>query len=367
MNYVGKWELFSLTFIFIIGNAGLYSLGVDRAKEDAWLAILLAMFFSYLLVFIYAKLQSLFPESSLSDIIISLLGKKLGIILIILYVMYFIYIIILNFNLHIEFIQIYLLQRSSMVVLFILLMFNMVYMILKGFEVMARVSEIVTVLFIIFLIVIYIMLFFSGAVDFKRLEPVLAGGFKPLWEVAVPELMIFPFGDMVIFLGLWRMVKSKKSILKFSLLGMTLAGLVLSFSIAVMVAVLGAKLAASINIANMALSQMIDVGFIKNTDAVVIIFLLSSGFYKMVLFLYASISLVTDTFKVRKSLITILFALLLLILLYAPFTGVPFHHWIARLDNQTLRKIKYMHVIFQMVIPIILLLIAWFENLIKVK
>ncbi|AGB40997.1 spore germination protein, amino acid permease [Halobacteroides halobius DSM 5150] len=363
MQVIGGQALFFLVLIFVIGNTGLYALGVQLAKQDAWIALLLAMFSSYILLWIYVKLQNYYPEDNLAQIIIKITGKWLGYSLILLYSAYFFYISLLNLSMYTEFIQVYLIQGVAKSVISFLLIFNFTYLIFSGVEVIARVSELITPFIIFAIVIVYILVFSSGAVDFKRLQPVLSNGIQPIIEVTIPELIIFPFGDLVLFLMFWKYVNDKKSIFKISFWGMTIAGLIITFAVIIILAVLGVNLAIRAYVPNMLVSQMIQIKWLANIDVIIVLIILLLGFYKMVPFFYGSVAIVATGFKFdNKVFISILYGLLLLIFSYAPFTGFPFHRWINSFGPRIERFMEYMHVLFQMIIPTILLVVTWLKK-----
>ncbi|WP_027340137.1 GerAB/ArcD/ProY family transporter [Halonatronum saccharophilum] len=363
MKKIGNIELFCLVFIFTIGNVGLYALGVDVAEQDAWIAMLVAMVVSYGLLWIYIKLQSCFPQDNLADIIIKLLGKVVGIPLICLYCLYFLYITLLNISLHIEFVQLFLIPRTPVIMIYILAMINVLYIIFSGIEVISRVAIFSAISFVLFIIIIYTMVFASGVVNITNIQPILGRGLGPVLDAAIPDLMIFPFADMVMFLTIWRYVNDKRAIFKLSIAGMTLGGIIISLSLFIMVATLGVRLSNILTYANMKVSDVIDIGVINNVDIIVVTFLLTSGFFKVVLFLYGAISLLECGFKINNK-VGIIFPLtiLLAILIYVPFFGGLFHHWIMHLPQDITEIIKYVHVSFQMIIPTLLLMIAWVKS-----
>jgi len=83
--------------LFEIGSTTLFSLGI-KAKQDAWLVVIIAMLTGFGLLWIYTELQKNFPDKNLVGIIIALIGKPLGIPLAFLYAYYFIESSVLNFS-----------------------------------------------------------------------------------------------------------------------------------------------------------------------------------------------------------------------------------------------------------------------------
>ncbi|TDX52380.1 GerAB/ArcD/ProY family transporter [Orenia marismortui] len=363
---IGKIELFSLTLLFIIGNTGLYALGVDIAKQDAWISILLAMLLSYILLWIYLKLQSYFPNDNLALMIIKSVEKPIAYTLVIFYSIYFFYIALLNFSMFVEFIRFYLLPQTSKLTISVLLLINIFYINSLGIEVIARLAGLMAPLFILFVIIIYSLIFSSGIVNFQNLQPFLGNGITAVVDAAIPELLIFPFADMVLLLMIWEYVKIKKSISQISFLAMTLGGVIITFALIIIIGVLGVNWATIANVANMAVSQLINIGYLKNIDVIIVIVLFLLGFFKMIPFLFGSISLVNSLLNLHNNIwVNTIFSIFLLIFNYAPFTGVEFYSWINSFDRRTERIMEYIHISFQMLIPTFLLIITWLKRIRK--
>ncbi|MGV2503214.1 GerAB/ArcD/ProY family transporter, partial [Priestia megaterium] len=73
-------QLFILMVLFEMGSALLVSRAI-RAKQDAWLAILRGMIFSFVLFFVYHKLYTYYPDLLPTEYMQKILGKVLGTIL----------------------------------------------------------------------------------------------------------------------------------------------------------------------------------------------------------------------------------------------------------------------------------------------
>ncbi|MHC8965752.1 GerAB/ArcD/ProY family transporter, partial [Priestia aryabhattai] len=77
-------QLFILMVLFELGTSLLLPIAMD-AKQDAWLAILLGMVFSFVLFLIYHKLYSYYPDLLPTEYMQKILGKAIGSVLAFLY------------------------------------------------------------------------------------------------------------------------------------------------------------------------------------------------------------------------------------------------------------------------------------------
>ncbi len=85
---ISKWQMFCLMILFEIGSTTVFGLGLD-AKQDAWISIILAMLFGFVLIWIYTEIQKYYPNNNLTDILINVYGKCIAIPLILLYALEF--------------------------------------------------------------------------------------------------------------------------------------------------------------------------------------------------------------------------------------------------------------------------------------
>ncbi|WP_285440682.1 GerAB/ArcD/ProY family transporter [Clostridium autoethanogenum] len=65
----------------------------------------------------------------------------------------------------------------------------------------------------IFMLSIYILIYISRDVDFKKLTPVLGNDIKPILQT-LPSVVMFPFGEIFIFLMYWHYFNDKSSVRK---------------------------------------------------------------------------------------------------------------------------------------------------------
>ena len=142
MIKVSKYQFFTLMFIFEVGSTTLFALGI-AAKQDAWIVILVALLIGLVFIWIYTELQNLFPSKNYVEIIIAILGKKIGIPLALLYAAYWLWPAARNLREFGELISMTLLPETPLsVILFIFILISL-YALLKGVEVIARTSEII--------------------------------------------------------------------------------------------------------------------------------------------------------------------------------------------------------------------------------
>src|SRR5213080_4928884 len=87
---INAYQLFVLIFLFEMGSAILVGLG-GEAGRDAWMAILLGLAAGVCLFFVYYRLYLFYPDLPLTSYLQKIIGKWLGRLFGVFYIVYFIY------------------------------------------------------------------------------------------------------------------------------------------------------------------------------------------------------------------------------------------------------------------------------------
>ena len=208
---ISKWQLYCLMMLFEIGSTTVFGLGID-AKQDAWIAILIAMLCGFVLIWVFTEIQKYYPDKNFVDILIAVLGKWIAVPLILLYALQFFWISTLNFREFGELVSMILLPSIHLSIILAIFMLTTVYILCLGYEVLARLGEIMYPLVVFFILIVFILIGFSGEVDFTRLQPILGNGLKPVLKASIPSIVNFPFGEMIVFLMFWHYANEKQSV-----------------------------------------------------------------------------------------------------------------------------------------------------------
>lgn len=338
--------------IFEIGSTTLFALGI-KAKQDAWLVILLAMLMGLALVWIYTELQGAFPDKNFAEIIIIILGKWLGTPLALLYAIYWLWPAARNLREFGELIVLASLNNTPLVVILITFMLTSIYVLSLGNRILARTSEIFMPIIIVYIISIYILLILSKEVKLSSLLPIMPDGIKPILKEAYPNVAAFPFGEIFIFSMYWCYVDDKKSVRRSTVTAVILTGVLLALTLVCYITVLGVGQTAISTIPLVDLIKMINIGeFFSNLDIIAISIMFLGGFYKMTLLYNGFTSVLATVFKIKnyKVLLVVTGAFLLWVAIaFEP--SYTYHKWMTPFDT------NYFYTAFLHVIPLLLLLI----------
>lgn len=361
MVRISPKQLFALIVLYEIGSTTLYALGI-KAKQDAWISFLIGMLGGLILTWILLELQKNFPEKNLVEIIIALLGKWIGVPLVILYFFYFQMICSFVFREFGEVMIITFLPKTPISVVLTIYMLVVVYIIFLGLEVLGRMSEILLPIVLFFLVLVYMLIYFSGEVHFSDLQPVLGEGLPTIFEASF-RILVFPFGEMCLFMMYWKYVQPKHAIRKTTFWAVVISGLLLTYSTITFITVLGPEYAGNATIPLLNVIKLINIGdILTHMDALGVMMIFMGGLFKMVLLLYASILILCYLINVRNqkwfivivSLYTLLFGIFY-------FTSHMYHHWLGGLDMFDGK----IHPIFAWVFPPLLLVLCWIQKLKK--
>jgi spore germination protein KB len=187
----------------------------------------------------------------------------------------------------------------------------------------------------------------------------LENGWKPVLQTAFPLTFTFPFGEMIVFTMLLPYVKQPKASVKIGLLGILIAGIVLSLVMVLNISVLGVYRASIEQFPLLTTMGAIEVAeVIQRFDAIALSALIIGGFIKILLFFYAGIHGIRDLFamKQRKQTRYMLSIFAPLIALYsvAMAPSVPEH-----IDVGLKQVPYYLHIPMQTGIPVLLAMIAF--------
>jgi spore germination protein KB len=353
VEYIGRFQLFSLIVLQQIGSTTLFARGIE-AKQDAWIAVLLGMMMGFIMMWVYTGIQIGYPDKNFPEILIAVLGKWIAKPLILLYALHFLISSTFNLREFSELITITILPKTPISVLIVIVMLTAVYAIASGIEVFARTAEFSLPIFLVFLVLIYILTFASGIVDFSRLKPVLENGWKPVFQAAFPGIVDFPSGEAAVFLMYWNFVKNKDSIRKVAFTAMGISGLFVVISVIIMISVLGVRITSGLWIPLFEVIKLIYVGdFVTNLDSIGVIFMLLGGFFKMTLYLYGGVMCLQFLFKQKYQIWTILLSSIFTAafsIFYFP--NLSFHRRVG-LNFHT----PYIITTYMIIIPLLLFLI----------
>jgi spore germination protein KB len=355
---INPYQLFVLIVLFEMGSALVVALATD-AKQDGWITLLLGMSGGIIIFFIYYRLFKFYPDIPLTSYVQKIIGKFLGRILAFMYIIYFIYIaarVLREFG---ELLTTTIYASTPLLIINALMILTIMYSIHKGFEVIARVGELFFIMVYILAILGFLLVAFSGLIHLENLRPILENGLMPVIKVAVAQTITYPFGEMIVFTMLLPFLNDKKKAKTVCITGMVLSGINITISAVINVATLGVDLYARSPFPLLNTVGKIEIGnFIQRLDVFFMLYLMVGGFFKITIYFYAAVMGAADIFRFKDQK-----KLCLPIGMMILFSSLAIASNYAEHTKEGLRFITiYLHYPFQIMIPMMLLVIAFFRN-----
>ncbi|KAB8137546.1 GerAB/ArcD/ProY family transporter [Gracilibacillus oryzae] len=327
MNHITNIQLFALIVIFEVGSTTLFALGIG-AKQNAWVVVLCAYLCSLLLIWAYTQIPKYYPHKNFAFILDDTLGKALAKPLLLLFGLYFLNQTMHNFYEFGALINMTALPHTPLSFILYVFIIVIIYILILGIEVLTRSIEIVFPFFILVLIAIYFLNLLTGEFEWNNLQPILGNGITPVLK-EVPNVLSFPFGEMIVFLTFWHFVKDPNSIRRTTYIAVSFSTLLLLTSLLVILAVLGPKLASHTEIPLLETLLSIHIGMIfTNLDSIGVFIMFIGGFFKTAIHFYGFCLAITWLLNKQKpNWIIVVAGLLLPVLSLMRFESLNDQRW----------------------------------------
>lgn len=355
---ISAYQFFILIIFFELGTALFLPVGIT-AKQDIWLALLVGMAGGFCLYLVYYGLYSYYPEIPLTEYAQKILGKALGRILAFLYVLYFMYLaarVVRDFG---ELLVIIFFPDTPLFIVNFLLVLVIMYTVSKGIEVLARTGEILFPLVIFIFLSGLLLISVTGIIQLENIKPVLEEGYLRVLKTAFTETLYFPFGEVLVFAMILPYLNRPKKAKQTGLFALGISGLVLALTKGINASVLGVNLVQRSDFPLLSAIQTIEVaGFLERLDIFFLLTTLITVFFKVSVYFYAAVTGAANLFAIKKSSqLVYQFGAVLLFLSITMASNYPEH------IREGLHVVPmYMHLPFQVIIPILFLIIAFFKN-----
>ncbi|ALC82297.1 MULTISPECIES: GerAB/ArcD/ProY family transporter [Bacillus] len=347
-------QLFALMFMFNMGTSLIVAYGIV-ARKDAWLAILLGMCGGMILFSIYYYLFRQYPNLPLTGYARKILGKYLGWIVGLVYIVYFYYIAARNVRDFGGLLISSTLQETPLVAINLLLVLLMCYVVHHGIEVIGRTAEVFIVILFLFGLAGNLFILVSGNIDINNLQPFLENGWTPIIETFLLDTTPFPFGEMIVFTMLLPYLNRGGLVKNVWLISIVSSGLILCWTSSLNIAVLGVDTAERATFPTLSTVSTVNLlEFIQRLDAIVVFTMLITVFFKTSIFMYGAVIGVVDLFRLKDYQQILLPSGIIIIFLSLAMASNFTEH--LEKGRETLRY--YIHIPLFIIIPLFLLLVA---------
>ncbi|MGG0419557.1 GerAB/ArcD/ProY family transporter [Priestia aryabhattai] len=351
-------QLFVLMVLYELGSALLVPLAIG-AKQDAWLAILLGMLGSLALFLVYHKLYTYYPSLLPTEYMQKILGKLLGTVFAFVYVLYFMYDasrVLRDFG---EMLLTFAYPDTPLFIANSLLMLVIIYTVRKGIEVVARSGELLFIFMYVLAVAGFILIVTSGLINFKNLQPILEDGLLNPLKVALSETLYFPFTEAVVFTMILPYLNDSRKAKVTMLCATGLSGVNLAITMLINISVLGVNLTARSAFPLLSTVESIQVAdFLERLDVFFMVGMIIGIFIKITVLFYAATIGTANLFNISSpSRLSYPLGIIVLFLSITIASNVQEHL------HEGLHIVKtVLHIPLFIIIPLILLLVAFFKN-----
>jgi spore germination protein KB len=351
-----------LAFLYTLGTTILVipSGLAATAKHDAWIGAIAGVCLNLVIVFIFTSLWSLYPNLSFVGICKKILGKYLGGVLSVIFIIYsFIGSTTVLYYVG-NFLKTQILVGTPLPYLNALFGIVVILGARLGIEVLGRTAEIFLPWFILLFVFFVVMI--SPEIEPKRILPIFDSGFKPLVHnsLSIAGTASLPFLSFFMFLPNVNNIKQCKKGFYFS----TIAGGVLIVLITFLtVSILGDSMTARNTYPTYVLAKKIHIGdFFQRIEIIIAIMWFITTYFKMSIYFYGMATSMSELLKL-KSYRILCYPLGFIVIVFSLFI-YPSVTYMMNWDTTI-----YLPYIFSIAffIPILLLFVSYIQKKLQAK
>lgn len=360
---ISTLQLIYLMSGYVLGTAMILGIGAE-VKQDAWIFTLIGVACGVVLMWVYTQLSMYYPGHSLIQILPKLVGKFLSYPIILLYIFHFTYSAARGSRELGELLVSSILTKTPIFVTVTCFMILMVYCLRGGIEILGRMSELLFPIYIIALFSVWLLLLSVEQFSFDNLRPILGNGIRPVLRQVIPNGINFPFGETIVIMMFFPFLRNRKSVRRSGISIIIIGGTLLAINTAFMIAALGPEQYKRDVFKLLSTTQLVSIAdFLERFDILVILLMVSGVFFKVGGFMFAAslaISQLLNLSQVRSVILGLAPIVLFLSLVSA-------ESYVEHLEIGFNYFIPYLLTLLQIIIPILLLCIAFILKKIKHK
>ncbi|PFA62855.1 hypothetical protein CN378_17595 [Bacillus sp. AFS015802] len=347
---ISTLELCSMMLLFLTGSTIVVGLNFT-AMEDSILGTAMEMGFGILLFYFYLFVLKKSGWKEFIPLLEMGFGSFLSKIIAVVFSFYFLYIAARVMNDFAFFTTQILYPDSPTWVAAVPFILVAAYCIMLGVEAIARSALIMSFFFLIILVLLWLLGFFSEEFQARYLLPLFSQGWKPLSKMIFPTGLTFPYGELVVFLVLLPSIAQKEKLQKVVWIPIVLAGIVVMTTMELIIGILHAPFANTYYFPFVKAMELITyLGVIEHLEIFTYLLLIGGGFIKVSVFIYAARAILTQLFKVKQKNWHVFLLVAAVYLLSLHRSGDIAEHLYVGLKLVP----YYLHIPIQFVLPIIL-------------
>jgi spore germination protein KB len=292
-------QFFILVLLFTIGSSVLIVPAgvVAEAKQDAWIAMILALGAGLFLSLFYYALSKLYIGETFARFTERTLGRGVGLPISVFFFGYTFTLSALVLRNLGDFIITAILPETPIQFLHISFMAIVIMAVRLGLEVIARAAEIFAPWALMFIVLIVLLL--TPEMEFIKLQPVFGTGILSVLRGALPVLGS-PYLELVVFLVILPYLNQTNRPGRAFFLGTLIGGILLFLVTFLCILVLGVDVTARQMYPSYTLAKIISVGdFLERLEVLLAGSIFFSLFFKLTLCFYASAAELAHILRIK--------------------------------------------------------------------
>ncbi|PIC57995.1 spore gernimation protein [Sporosarcina sp. P12(2017)] len=297
---INPYQFLVLVIFFTVGTGILIipSALAAEAKQDAWIAVIVGIGISLLVIWLFTTIALWFPHLNYIQINEKLFGKWIGKTVSVLFVIMATYYTSSLLYYSATFVATNILPNTPMVALHILMIGIVVMGIHLGLETIARSAEILIVVFVVLFLILVV--FISPQIKFENLQPVFEVGTKMIFQSSIYFVTSSTVNAIVLLMIFPALINKMKQAKKSFLIGHLIGGIFIFILTFLSVSVLGAEDTARQIYPGYELAKRISVGdFVQRIEGLMGSLWFIALYFKTVLYFYASILGITQILNLK--------------------------------------------------------------------
>lgn len=298
---VSNHQIFALAANCTIGTTliSVASGVASFAKQDAWIAALIAPVLGLPFIWIYYKLGKLFPGKTLIEMFNMAFGKWVGWIVSAFFILFVCFLDVEQLLFYIgDFMSTEYMTETPLYAFNLLLAFSMAIALLYGLETIARSAEVFAFVAVSLITLIFVLNLTNVNVEY--LLPVFENGLAPILKgsLHLSSYLTWPF---VILLMIYPASSDNSKKTRNALFAGYILGAVISLIATLMsILVLGSAMTAKSQYPIYIMAKQIDIGVIERIEGVISFSWILTAFIKTLLYFYAGIVGISQLFKIEQ-------------------------------------------------------------------
>jgi len=331
---------------------------VQHAKQDLWISPIWAMMIGSIVIFVTYQLNKLYPNESFIEYSNHIIGKFAGKILGLIYIIFFLHITGIIIREYGEFVAGTFLTHTPIYVVVGSMVLVCAFAVYGGIEVIARASQIMVPVVVLFFSLVIIMLIKD--LEVKNIFPVLEDGLKPSFMGSiVPQGW---FSEYFLIAFLLPFIEDKKSGLKWGMVSAGSSFFLLMLANLVTYMMFGELTGVFTYPVMVAVRYISIADFLEHLESIVMAIWVTGTFIKIAVFFYVNVLSFAQWLKLSDYR-PIVFPIGFILLVFSIWTTPNLQEMSHFLSTSA----PFYFITLQLIIPLTLLCIARLRNKVQQK